>query len=246
MLKLPLSKPDQKFIDKALLFLMPFVRYFRTEITGSENLPKGASLIISNHAVWGIDVLIFLAAYYHQTGKIIRGLGEHLLFSNPFVGEGFRKCGAVDGTQENAVRLLKSGQAAICYPGGARDSFKNWRQRYQLLWEGRTGYLRSAVLANAPIVPMASLGVDDAYITIGREKIIGRWWMGKPKYDLPIFFGLGLLPFPVKFRFLFGKPIYPRQEFGLTLTDARANSQKLIKAHEKIQKRVQALIDANR
>jgi 1-acyl-sn-glycerol-3-phosphate acyltransferase len=241
--------PDADPLDPALIarfqqVATPMVRYFRTEIEGIEHLPwDQGCLCIGNHAVFGIDSAVFFSALYARTGRMMRGLAEHIMFRLPVIGDLFVRFGAVDGTRENAVRLLQSGQWAICYPGGSRDSFKTAQERYQLKWHGRLGYLRCALQAQVPLVPVAAIGVDDAFITLGRERFLGRRIFGKDNYDLPIFIGLGLAPLPVKFRFVIAPPLDLAARFGLSAQDALADEAELLPVHAQIWSHTQALID---
>jgi 1-acyl-sn-glycerol-3-phosphate acyltransferase len=223
---------------------LPAVRYFRTEIEGINNLPwdKGC-LCISNHTILGLDSAILFAALYEQTGRMIRGLAEHVVFRVPLMSELFVRFGAVDGNRENAERLLRHGEWAICYPGGAKDSFKRAEDRYRLQWHGRLGYLRCALAAGVPLVPIAGIGIDDAFVVLGQEKVVGRRLFGKPNYDLPIFVGLGLLPLPVKFRFIIDAQIDLQARYGLGPEDAQAPAEELLPIHADIWSHTQALID---
>ncbi|HEY3356277.1 MAG TPA: hypothetical protein VGQ83_23695 [Polyangia bacterium] len=61
--------------------------------------------------------------------------------------------------------------------------------------------------AGAPIIPVAAIGPDDAFVVLGRERVLGRRLAGgDARYDLPIVAG-PLVPRPVKFTFHVGAPI---------------------------------------
>lgn len=241
--------PDNDALDPAFIanfqrLATPVVRYFRTEIEGIEHLPwDQGCLCIGNHAVFGIDSLVLFSALQARTGRMMRGLAEHIMFKLPMIGDLFVRFGAVDGNRDNAVRLLENKEWVICYPGGARDSFKRYEDRYRLKWHGRLGYLRVALRAQVPLVPVAAIGVDDAFVTLGRERTLGRRLFGKPNYDLPILMGLGPLPLPVKFRYVLGEPLDLEARFGLTAADADAAPEDLLPAHAQIWTHTQALID---
>ncbi len=169
------DKLDPRLIGQLQTLARPMVRYFRTEVEGLENLPwDSGCLCVSNHAVLGLDSAVLFAAVHERTGRMLRGLGEHVLFKLPLISHFFVRFGAVDGNRDNAVRLLRNGEWAICYPGGVNDSFKRPEDRYRLKWHNRLGYLRCALAAGVPIVPIAGIGIDDAFITIGREHRLGR------------------------------------------------------------------------
>lgn len=235
---------DPKFVARFNQLARPMVRYFRTDVEGLEHLPwdKGC-LCISNHAAWGIDSAVLFSAVHARTGRMLRGLGEHILFKVPLLSQLFVRFGAVDGNRENAVRLMQNGEWAICYPGGVRDSFKRPEDRYRLKWHNRLGYLRCALQAGVPIVPIAGIGIDDAFVTLGKESFFGRRIFGREVYDMPIMMGLGVAPLPVKFRFVIGPPIDPRAQFGMSAADADAPLEDLLPAHADIWSHTQGLID---
>jgi 1-acyl-sn-glycerol-3-phosphate acyltransferase len=235
---------DARLVEAVFKPAMKLVKYFRTTLDGVENLPwERGCLCVSNHAVLGIDAWVLFPALYRKTGRMLRGLGEHNLFKVPLLGEALMRIGAVDGTRDNAVGLMRGGHWAICYPGGISDSFKRPEERYQLKWHNRVGYLRAALAADVPIVPIAGIGIDDAFIALGNERRLGRRLFGSPKYDLPIFVGLGVLPLPVKFRFVIDRPIDLRARFGLGPSDADAPLEELLVPHSEIWTHTQALIE---
>lgn len=189
-------------------------RYFRARLLHADRIPAtGGVLVVGNHATWGVDSFALFPELYRATGRFPRGLGEKVLFATETSRRVFAAVGAVPGTQGVGERLLQSGELCVCYPGGERDSFKPWWRRHQLLWEGRTGYLRLALRVNAPIVPVMGVGADDAFPVLFRERVLGRRLFGRPRYDLPVFLtlcgpsALPTLPFPVRMTFEVGEPL---------------------------------------
>ncbi|KAK1868003.1 hypothetical protein I4F81_010500 [Pyropia yezoensis] len=70
--------------------------------------------------------------------------------------------GAVVATPRNYVRLLASGQPTLLFPGGAREvATRTDDARYQLHWE-EGSFVRAAARHGALIIPVASVGVEDA------------------------------------------------------------------------------------
>lgn len=238
---------DKRLIKAMSLCLTPLIKYFRTELVNTGNVPKESGcLCVSNHAIMGIDTLILYLEYFRKTGRVIRGLADHFFFQQTLIGELMMRFGAVDGNRDNAVKLLKAGNLMLCYPGGADESFGTNGEHYTLKWQGRMGYLRSAIAAGVPVLPIASIGAEDAYLTLFREPFIGRRLFGSPKYDFPVFTGLGLMPLPVKFRYIFDKPIDLKKRFGLKIKDAKASDKFLAPIHQEIWQQTQRLIDVNR
>ena len=212
-----LDPPDSGHLGRLASFFRPVSRYFRTRIDHIERIPAGGALLVGNHATWGIDTFAMVPELYAKTGRPIRGLGDKILFANLAMRRLFAGAGAVPGDRDVAHKLLDAGQLCLCYPGGDKDSFKRWWERHQLMWKGRTGFVRIAMASGAPIVPVFGVGVDDAFPVIGQERVLFRRLLGSRRYDLPFFVtatGLGLtsgplnLPLPSRFHFEVCEPIY--------------------------------------
>lgn len=211
-----LSPPDVANLRRLTRLFGPLSRYFRTTIDHVERIPAGGALLVGNHATYGIDSFAMFPALFAATGRPIRGLGDKILFGSAPTRRLFHATGAVPGDRDVAMRLLEAGELCLCYPGGDKDSFKRWWQRHQLMWQGRTGYLRIALASGAPIVPIFGVGIDDAFPVVGQERLVFRRLLGSRRYDMPVLLsasGLGIasgplnVPFPSRFHFEVAEPI---------------------------------------
>jgi 1-acyl-sn-glycerol-3-phosphate acyltransferase len=73
-----------------------------------------------------------------------------------------RWVGAVDGTRVNTEFLMTTKQNILVYPGGQREVLKHSGvKKYSLMWQDRMGFARLAIKHGYPIVPVASVGVED-------------------------------------------------------------------------------------
>ncbi len=186
------------------------VRWFHATLEGPERIPdEGGALLVGNHAFMGLDGVVLGALVTREKHRIVRFLGERHLWDIPGLGPVLESVGAVPGEPEAAVAMLRAGDLVGVYPGGVDDSFKPSTERYTLKWGSRAGFARVAMRAGVPIVPVAGLGIDDAYDVVGRERRIGRTLFGSSRYDLPIAFGaLGtLLPRRVPQRYVVLPPV---------------------------------------
>ena len=90
-------------------------------------------------------------------------LGEHWFKGYPGVGMLADKLGVVPAHPANAQRLLgDEGRLAIVFPEGMKGSGKVLWQRYRLRRFGRGGFVRTALRAKVPIVPIALVGGEEA------------------------------------------------------------------------------------
>jgi 1-acyl-sn-glycerol-3-phosphate acyltransferase len=176
------------------------------DVDGLENLPKGRALLVANHS-FGWDVLIPMAAIACRLERRVWVLGEHAWWRVPFVRRLAASLGVVDGTPENADRLLERDELILVLPGGLREAVKPHQLRYQLLWGHRYGFVRLALRNRAPLVPLASVGTDELFDFVGNAYERGSRWFGRA---IPIPLPRRLLPIPrrVRIGFVLGEPVF--------------------------------------
>ena len=184
--------------------------YHRARLLDAEHLPtSGPVLLVGNHGVWGYETPAFFHLIHQATGRYPLGLAERGFFRIPVVRTVLPWLGGVEGTRENALESLRQGNLVVCYPGGARETFKRSEGRYTLRWERALGFVRLAAQAGVPIIPFAGFGVDDTFVYPPDEE---RWCVrisDEEKYRMPLVMGLGPLPLPVKMTFVVGEPHEP-------------------------------------
>ena len=207
---------DPKTADVAYRAIDWVATRVHIEIVGADSLPKGGALIVANHA-FGWDVAFPMAAVWRTQRRPIWALGEHLWWKVPFLRTLAAALGTVDGSPENADRLLARGELVLVLPGGLREAVKPRELRYRLLWGHRYGFVRSAIRNQVPIVPLVSMGADEIFDLVGNADSRGaRWlgkvanWIGYPQLPLPRAAKLLPIPHRVHLKYVFGDPIFPR------------------------------------
>jgi 1-acyl-sn-glycerol-3-phosphate acyltransferase len=187
--------------------------YFRTIVSGIENLPEGRVLIVANHAgqipIDGVIVAIsvFLEA---QPPRVVRAMVEKWSQTLPFVSTFFAKCGQVVGVPENAVRLLQRGEALLVFPEGTRGLAKTFQHRYQLTDFG-LGFMRLALETETPIVPLAIIGSEEQYISLANMRSTAKALRLPYLPVIPqLFIPGGQLPLPTRYRLQFAEPLHFR------------------------------------
>jgi 1-acyl-sn-glycerol-3-phosphate acyltransferase len=187
-----------------------YKNYFRTEVFGIENVPAGRVLLISNHSGQiPLDGMAIGAALLLEAPRprFVRSMVEKWTATLPFIAELFPRCGQIVGVPENCIRLLEMDEAVLVFPEGARGISKTFDQRYKLTEFG-LGFMRMALAAKAPIVPVAVIGAEEQYVSVANLERVGRL-VGMPA--LPILPQLllpgGFLPLPTKYRLHFGPPL---------------------------------------
>ncbi|GAA5082774.1 lysophospholipid acyltransferase family protein [Nocardia iowensis] len=217
-LAVSLTDSDLRVIEA---LLAPLRAWTSPRFYGLENIPaEGPVLLVGNHNLMGgIDAPLLLPEVLRRRGRLIRGLAENVLIAVPGLRHFLHRYGAVRGTRGNCLALLKRGDAVIVFPGGGREAVRRKNEKYVLKWEGRTGFARMAIEAGAPIVPIAMIGVDDAYDIVidGDHPLLRplRWTVEalglNPELTPPLLRGLGptAIPRPERFYFSAGAPIDP-------------------------------------
>ena len=102
-------------------------------------------------------------------------LGEHWFKGYPGVGLLANKIGLVGAHPANAQRLLRDeGRLALVFPEGQKGSRKLYWQRYKLRRFGRGGFVRTAIRAGVPIVPIAVVGAEEAMPIFAHVPLLQR------------------------------------------------------------------------
>lgn len=184
--------------------------YFRSDVFGVSNVPKGRVLLIANHSGQvPIDGALIGAAMFMDADppRIIRAMVERWAVSLPFVSLLFARVGQVVGVPENAQRLLDQGEALLVFPEGSRGISKTFNQRYQLTDFG-LGFMRLAIETDTPIVPIAVIGGEEQYVSVANVKGLARL-LRMPAFPVmpQILLPGGQLPLPTKYRLYFGEPM---------------------------------------
>ena len=197
---------------QALPGVLLYRYYFRSEVKGIERVPAGRCLLVANHAgQLPFDAMMLSTAMLLEAEppRIARGMGEYWIPRLPFVGTAAARGGALVGTPDNCRHMLENDECVMVFPEGVRGINKPWRKRYQLQRFGQ-GFVRLALEARAPIVPVGIVGSEEQQPGIANLDRLGRL-LGMPAFPLTLTFPwlgpLGLLPLPVKYRLHFGEPL---------------------------------------
>jgi 1-acyl-sn-glycerol-3-phosphate acyltransferase len=205
---------DQEVAEKLLLAsLRPIAeRWFRIEARGVENLPTdGGALVVSNHSgTLPVDGLMTMFTIHEHTGRFLRPLGADLVFRMPLVSSLARKGGATLACNEDAERMLASGELVGVWPEGFKGIGKPFTERYKLQRFGRGGFVAAALRTGVPIVPLSVVGAEEIYPLVGNVPSLARL-LGIPYVPITPLFPwlgpLGLVPLPSKWLMEFGEPI---------------------------------------
>jgi 1-acyl-sn-glycerol-3-phosphate acyltransferase len=194
-----------------------YYRYwFRVDQEGVENVPAdGGALLVSNHSgALPPDGPMIMQAIRneHSRPRPLYMLGEHWFKGYPGVGMLTNKIGLVAAHPANAQRLLRDeGRLALVFPEGQKGSRKLYWQRYKLRRFGRGGFVRTALRAGVPIMPIAVVGAEEAMPIFAHvpalQRLTGLIYFpinhAFPQFGL----AAGLMYLPAKFKIRFLEPV---------------------------------------
>jgi 1-acyl-sn-glycerol-3-phosphate acyltransferase len=188
--------------------------YWRTTWKGLLHVPStGAALLVGNHAgTIPVDAMVMKLGVLekHPAHRHVRLLAADLALRMPFVAEMTRRLGSTLACDEDALRLLSRGDLLGVFPEGYKGVGKGWRKRYRLQRFGRGGFVKTALQARVPIVPVAIVGSEEIYPMVGNIKVLARVF-GLPYFPVtptfPWLGPLGAIPLPSKWIVEFGEPI---------------------------------------
>lgn len=167
--------------------------WHRGEVRGLENIPAdGPVLIVGNHSGGNVppDTFVFTLAFTSFFGVERRffQLAHNLVVTMPFPGAILRKWGTIAANRENAKAVLQNGDALLVYPGGDYEVFRPSWQRHVVDFGGRKGFIKLALEERVPLVPLVSIGGQEAALFLSRGE-----WLAKALF-LDKMFRLKALP----------------------------------------------------
>ena len=229
-----------------------YYRYwFRVDARGLENVPSdGGALLVSNHSgALPPDAPMIMQAIRNEQPdpRPVYMLGEDWFKGYTGVGMLTNKLGLVSAHPANAQRLLRDeGNLVLVFPEGAKATRKLFWQRYRLRRFGRGGFVKTAMRAGVPIVPVAVIGAEEAMPIFAHVPLLQRLTglIYFPINHAFPHFGLaaGLMYLPAKFKIRFLEPV-DMSEYGPGDTEDLALVQSIsADVRDRIQTEVDSLI----
>jgi 1-acyl-sn-glycerol-3-phosphate acyltransferase len=220
---------DESAVQETLTWAKRFIgvgRYFGLEVNGIERVPSAPAMIVSNHSggttipdVWG-----WMVVWYQRfgTGRPLHPLAHDMILSTPGVGTFFERRGVLRANGQVALRALKEFKRdVLVMPGGDLDTWRPYSERFVVRFGARAGYVRTALRAGVPLVPIANAGAHETLYVLTDGKRIAKA-LGLPAFarsevfpiHLSLPWGLGVgplphIPVPAKLRYKIGVPIEP-------------------------------------
>lgn len=200
--------------------------WFKLSFTGWENVPPGPVMFVSNHSggtvipdVWG---MMFGWVQHFGVDRIVHPLAHDMVFSVPALAQGAARLGILRATPGMGEKVLTEWKRDlfVC-PGGDRDTWRPWSERYRVHFAGRKGYAKLALKAGVPVIPIAHAGAHETLMVLTDGRSIARRMRLQKYFRAEIFpihlsipWGLAVgpmphLPMPAHLRYRFGAPVIP-------------------------------------
>jgi len=170
-----IAKWDPELTKRVIGVLRPIAkRYFRSEIKDLGRIPVGGALLVSNHSGGSTttDLPTFAVDFYDRFGydRPLYTLSHDILSVGP-AKQFLQQLGFIPASRDNAARALASDAAVMVFPGGDYDATRPTLAQNVIDFNGRTGYVRTAIDAGVPIVPVVSIGGQETQFFLTR----GTW-----------------------------------------------------------------------
>ena len=175
----PLAERDPDYIRATLPAYRALAQvYFRPKVRGLEHIPaEGPVLLVGNHSGGTLiaDTFAFAYEFYRHFGadRMFHQLAHDMVFQVPGLGM-LRKYGTVPASHENAEAALSRGAALLVYPGGDFESFRPSWHSAQVEFGGRSGFVKTALDNDVPIVPVVSIGGQETALFVTRGQRAAR------------------------------------------------------------------------
>jgi 1-acyl-sn-glycerol-3-phosphate acyltransferase len=224
---IPIAEPGRELDDwgrseRVFSLMEPLLNFyyrywFRVEQEGIENVPaEGGALLVSNHSgALPPDAPMIMQSLRneHPAPRPLYMLGENWFKGYPGVGMLANKIGMVSAHPANAQRLLgDEGRLVLVFPEGQKGTRKLYWQRYRLRRFGRGGFVKTALRAGVPVVPVAVVGAEEAMPIFAHvpllQRLTGLIYFPVNHAFPHLGLAAGLMYMPAKFKIRFLEPVH--------------------------------------
>jgi len=222
--------PDYIRDNLPLTWLLSSV-WFRGEVRNLGHIPDDrAVLMVGNHSGGNMtpDTIVLQTAFstYFGVERAFYQLAHNLVIASHY-GQLLRRWGTVSASHENARKAVDSGAALLVYPGGDWEVHRSVRERFRVDFNARRGFIRLALDAGVPIVPVVAVGGQETSLFLTRGAGLARG-LGldrlfrlkvlpvsiAPPWGLNVGDFLGHIPLPAKITVEVLPAIALREQFG--------------------------------
>jgi 1-acyl-sn-glycerol-3-phosphate acyltransferase len=251
-----LEGPDDDFMQAQKYFWNPLMDlWFRMEIEGWERIPEPPTLLVGIHSgapfVWDAWTVGIQWWRHFGSDRPLHGTAHDALMAAPLIGDYFRRMGVLPAAADSMTAALAAGRDVALWPGGEVDSLRPWSKRDEAVLAGRTGFVKLAIRAGVPIVPIATVGGPDSMPVLTQGRRLASALQLDKVARLKVFpialsapwgispAALPEIPLPTKIRTAFQEPV------ELDDDPERADDDRYVqRKYEEVRQRIQHGMDA--
>ena len=183
-------------------------------------------MMVSNHSggttipdVWGFGIAWYDA---FSVDRPIHPMAHEIVMSTKATARFFSRRGVLRAGRGVASDVLTNWRRdLLVMPGGDVDTWRPYKDRYKVRFDGRKGYARTAIKAGVPIVPVAHAGAHSTLLVLSDGRRMAKFLKIKQLaranvWPIHLSFPWGLtigpwphIPTPANLRYRFGDPIDP-------------------------------------
>jgi len=78
------------------------------------------------------------------------------------------KLGTLRASHDEAQKAFERGHLVIVFPGSDYDAFRPFSERNRIVLAGRTGFVKLALRAKVPIIPVVTAGAQEQFFVLTR------------------------------------------------------------------------------
>ncbi|KAJ1964047.1 2-acylglycerol O-acyltransferase 2 [Dipsacomyces acuminosporus] len=193
--------------------------YFPARIVLEQRLdPRHSYLFgVSPHGILCYTAQILMTSHQSGIDAAFEGLTLYTAALRPaLIMPVFRDfllaIGAIASSRHSIRECLArgNGHSVAIVVGGAKESLHTNRGSRKVVLLSRKGFVREAIMAGAPLVPVFAFGENDIFSQLESQALrrIQNWLQSKVKFALPVFYGrYGIIPHRIPLTVVVGAPI---------------------------------------
>lgn len=133
-------------------------------------------IFVGPHQLFALDLGIIIDEMLKEKNMLLRGLAHSAIFTGAVdqqrnnrseqgnqAKEFFEAFGAVNVSGRSLFELMRKREAALLFPGGVKEAYKEQKDKYKLFWSDTPEFVRTAMRFGATIVPFGAVGLEDCF-----------------------------------------------------------------------------------